>query len=229
MTSSDGITWITRTSPSNTWKSVCWSPELAIFTSVSDSTLSTNTVMTSSYTDKYPTPENLNAPKFSSGTLTASAPAVIPILFANTSYNYVEIKMRYRVSTACNITLSGNSNTVGSGTALSISENKEITRVNTTTGVTETTTGIVATSAETGIDHMLTIRLTRSTTAGANGNRNMYEVRSIYTHASVGTDRLEGFGHIDTTTGPTTILQSIILTMTASATMTGTYSTVHSY
>jgi hypothetical protein len=48
MTSPDGITWTSRTSPANNqWKSVCWSPELMLFVAVSLSG-SSNKVMTSS-------------------------------------------------------------------------------------------------------------------------------------------------------------------------------------
>ena len=48
MTSPDGITWSSRTSPANNqWKSVCWSPKLMLFVAVSESG-STNRVMTSS-------------------------------------------------------------------------------------------------------------------------------------------------------------------------------------
>ena len=45
MTSPDGITWTTRSSASNYWLSVCWSPELSLFVVVASS--GTNRVMTS--------------------------------------------------------------------------------------------------------------------------------------------------------------------------------------
>ena len=48
ITSSDGITWTSRTSAANSnWKSVCWARELSLFVAVS-STDGTNSVMTSS-------------------------------------------------------------------------------------------------------------------------------------------------------------------------------------
>jgi len=45
MTSSDGITWTTKTTPNRTWNSVIWSPELSLFCAVSET--GTGRVMTS--------------------------------------------------------------------------------------------------------------------------------------------------------------------------------------
>jgi hypothetical protein len=51
MTSSDGINWATRNqAQTNTWSSICWSPELGLFCAVSFD--GTNRVMTS-YGERY--------------------------------------------------------------------------------------------------------------------------------------------------------------------------------
>jgi hypothetical protein len=48
ITSSDGINWATRTTPSinNYWYSVCWSPELHMFCAVGDGSVVTERVIT---------------------------------------------------------------------------------------------------------------------------------------------------------------------------------------
>ena len=47
MTSPDGITWTTKTTIANTWRSVCWSAELGIFCAVASAGTSGTYVMTS--------------------------------------------------------------------------------------------------------------------------------------------------------------------------------------
>ena len=47
MTSTDGVTWTVRVSPSNEWRSIVWAPELGIFAAIAQ-TGSSNRVMTSS-------------------------------------------------------------------------------------------------------------------------------------------------------------------------------------
>ena len=58
MTSSDGITWTSRTPAQvNVWRSICWSPELGIFAAIAGS--GTNRVMTSSLKGRPPTSYNV--------------------------------------------------------------------------------------------------------------------------------------------------------------------------
>ncbi len=47
MTSANGTTWTVRTSPSNVWNSVAWSPSLGLFAAVGLSGVGTQEVMTS--------------------------------------------------------------------------------------------------------------------------------------------------------------------------------------
>ena len=155
---------------------------------------------------------------------------VIPIyLTSSFPYNFVEIKVGYKVSASCDITLSGNTGSTGGGTNLPVSENGEVLTANTTTSYASTnftTTGKVATAcASLNMNHQFRMTITKGTGAagGAFGVRNCYLCDTSYTQTSVGTTRINGQGIISSNS-----LASIVLT-TSTGVISATWNTVHYY
>ena len=64
---------------------------------------------------------NYSLPLFNNGSFSGAAIA-IPVNFTSSSYNSVEIKVQYYVSNICNVILSGNTSSNGSGTSLTVQE-----------------------------------------------------------------------------------------------------------
>jgi hypothetical protein len=168
-------------------------------------------------------------PRVFNASFSGSASVSVPIYFADTTYNYAEIKMAYAVSAICNINISS---TNASSGALGFSEcalttvrwDQQATPTYTT--FTNATSGLFANAVETvGITHNLIFRITRNGGGTAAGGRNHYSYDNTYCWAAVGTARGYGQGHIDSGDTPVAFV-----TLTCSAgTISGTYSTVHSY
>lgn len=166
-------------------------------------------------------------PRFDNGSFSGATTGVIPILFNNTQYNYVEIKVRYQVSAICNVTLSGSISSNGSSpfggseiAETTVKFNAQSTPVYTNAGYISQTTEIL------NIDNNFTIKIIRAT-GGSNG-RNHYMFDNVYCWANVGTSRVYGMGHLDTATNLSNALLSIVMTA-STGTISGTYSTQHSY
>ena len=167
-------------------------------------------------------------PVFNNGTFSGASTAVIPILFSDTAYNYVDIKVRMVVTnTNTNITLSSNTSNAGNGTTLSLSEHGETT-VRWGNVTTYTNSGLVATSCEANNETFFTIRIIRSSGTGAAGNRNHYQFDTSYIWTGVGVTRAYGMGWIANASVGGAAIGSIILTA-STGTISGTYSTQHSY
>ena len=174
---------------------------------------------------------NYSLPLFNNGSAGASSNTlVIPIyLTSSFPYNFVEIKVGYKVSASCDITLSGNTGSTGGGTNLPVGENSEVLTANTTTSYASTnftTTGKVATAcASLGMNHQFRMTITKGTGAagGTFGVRNCYLCDTSYTQTSVGTTRINGQGIISSNS-----LASIVLT-TSTGFISATWNTVHYY
>jgi hypothetical protein len=171
---------------------------------------------------------NYVLPLFNNGSFSGSSRVVIPISFTSSSYNYAEVKVQFLTSTQCNITLSGNTASNGSGTSLAVQENGEITIQHTAQNTpVYTTTGVVATNV-TGqvqagnINYQFTIKITKFASGGT-FLRNYYSFETIYGWYTVGTARVNGMGHLDSSS-----LASIVLTC-STGNIGGTYSTIHYY
>jgi hypothetical protein len=169
-------------------------------------------------------------PVFSNGTFSGASTATIPILFSDTNYNYVEIKVRFTLSadSTTNVTLSGNN---GSGTTLSALEKNERTvKYSAQSSPVYTASGLVANSCGgNGTDAVCTITIIQAS-GGAYGNRYHYTTDTTYCWYGVGTARLYGSGFLGTSINNDARqpLGNVILTC-ATGTISGTYSTQHSY
>jgi hypothetical protein len=165
---------------------------------------------------------NYSIPLFNNGTFSGTNTIVIPVLFTSSSYNHCEIRIQYAVSAICNIVLSGNTASNGSGTSLAVSENGETTVQNTAQNTPiYTTTGVIATN-NTALSIYNQFKMT--ITKGNGQNRNYYSFDTVYSWNGVGTARVYGMGHMDSST-----LASVVLTLSGGNTSGGTYSTVHYY
>jgi len=175
---------------------------------------------------------NYSLPLFNNGSAggASSNTLVIPIyLTSSFPYNFVEIKVGYKVTASCDITLSGNTGSTGGGTNLPVSENSEVLTANTTTSYASTnftTTGKVATAnASLGMNHQFRMTITKGTGAagGTFGVRNCYLCDTSYSQSGVGTTRINGHGTINSNS-----LASIVLT-TSTGFISATWNTVHYY
>ena len=169
-------------------------------------------------------------PIFNNGTFSGGSTAVIPILFSDTNYNYVDIKLKFRLSNngGTNVTLTGNTANAGNGSTLSLAEVAETTtRWGNVTAYTNS--GLVATTCEgNNNDNLFTIRIIRSSGTSSHGLRNHYQFDTSYIWSGVGATRVYGMGWFENASVGGAALGSIILTC-ATGTMSGTYSTQHSY
>jgi len=168
-------------------------------------------------------------PVFRNGTFSGASTATIPILFADTNYNYVEIKVRFILSSIANITLSGNN---GSGTTMSIYEQNERTVKHTSPfSPIYSNSGLIASGCEQlGIDNICTITIAQASSVSY-GNRYHYYFDTTYCWNGVGSTRVYGSGFLSATNGGNQARQplgNIILTC-STGTISGTYSTQHSY
>jgi hypothetical protein len=172
-------------------------------------------------------------PRFDNSSFSGSASFSVPILFSDTSYNYLEIKIRYVVSAICNLSISFRDS---NGTTLGFSEcalttvrwNYQSTPIYTTfTG--GATSGLFANDVETaGIDNNVILRIVRSTGGSNAGLRNHYSYDNVYCWAGIGTTRGYGQGHVDNAYLGGPALAFMTLTC-STGTISGTWSTVHSY
>lgn len=171
-------------------------------------------------------------PRFDNGSFSGSTSFSIPILFNDTNYNYCEIKVRYVTSAICNINISATSYASAAmtffETALTtVKWNAQETPVYTT--FTNVTSGLFANDVEqVGIDNSFIFRINRASGTFASGLRNHYSYDNVYCWAGVGTARGYGQGHIDNASVGGSPIQYITFTC-SSGTVSGTYSTVHSY
>jgi hypothetical protein len=172
-------------------------------------------------------------PRFDNGSFSGSSSFSIPILFNDTNYNYCEIKVRYVVGTS-NITMNLSATSYAS-VAMGFSEcalttvkwnSQNTPDYQTFTGATS---GVFALNVESaGIDNNIIFRIVRSSGGTPAGLRNHYNYDHTYCWAGVGTARGYGQGHIDNASVGGSPLQFITFTC-SSGTVSGTYSTVHSY
>lgn len=172
-------------------------------------------------------------PRFDNGNFSDNSGVVVPILFSDTGYNYLEIKIRYVVSDICNISIQFQDTNGGylgfSECALTtVRWNNQGTPVYTTfTG--GVTSGLFANDVErAGIDNNVILRIIRSTGGTNAGLRNHYSYDNVYCWAGIGTTRGYGMGHIDNAYVGGPALGSMTL-VCSTGTISGTWSTVHSY
>ena len=160
-------------------------------------------------------------PLFNNGSFTnTTASVAIPIYFTSSSYNFVEVKASFFTASGITITMTGNTNSTGSGTSLTPQENTEFSTTNVTPTSTSTTTnGSIEINAEGNQSHF---KLTMGK-CGTYQSRNFYNFDTIYTLKNVGTQHTTGMGHLDST-----YLASIVLTA-SSGSIGGFWNTVHYY
>ena len=164
-------------------------------------------------------------PLFNNGTFSGANKAVIPVSFYGSVYNLVEIKVTFICSVICDISISGNTASNGTGTTLSPSEAGETTVKAVAQGTpVYTTTGLVATACEKlSINNHLKMSMSKGNTGSAYANRNLYSVDTCYCYSGFSTARVYATGHFDSTA-----LASVVLTC-STGTISGTYNTVYSY
>jgi len=168
-------------------------------------------------------------PVFNNGSFSGAARAVIPILFSDTNYNNVEIKIRFVVSNGggTNVTLSANASNDGNGTTLSQYTSETTYKNSSYNSPVYTNSALVARSCEgNAIDQLCTMKITRNTgTNSATVNMGIFD--TVYCWSGLGASRAFGTLQINSTLG-TNSLGAIILTC-AAGTISGTYSTQHTY
>jgi hypothetical protein len=167
-------------------------------------------------------------PRFDNGTFTTASSGIIPILFSDSTYNFVEIKVKFQVSTsACNVVLNGSISTNGSSPFGATEPAETIVKQNSQNSPTYTNSGFIAQTMESlNIEANCTIKIIRA--SGGSNARNHYTSEIIYCFSGVGSTRLNGMGWFSTATNLSTQLLSILLTP-STGTITGTWSTQHSY
>ena len=167
---------------------------------------------------------NYSLPLFNNGTSSAAATFAVPIQFVSSSYNYVEVKVYFTCSANCNVFLSGNTASNGTGTTLATTESCEsfINPTNQTSPTTSTSGCIANALASAGTYSHFTLKMSKGVT-GTYSTRNMYDFATCYTWNAAGAARGSGVGHIDSTS-----LASIVLTPTT-GNISGTWNTIHFY
>jgi hypothetical protein len=177
----------------------------------------------------------MKLPRVDYGTLSAASSITIPILFSDTQYNMVEIRVRYLAihSAAVNINISATSTQPAT---LNFNECGLTTvQYNTPTAPVQsfvagnTTSLLFASGVEVyGIEGNLFFRMVRTqgTILPPNGYlRNHYSYDNVYTWTGVGTAQGTGRGHIDITSMSYPIAS---ITLTPSAGSLGcVYNTTH--
>ncbi len=156
------------------------------------------------------------------GTFGTTGSISIPIIWANTLFNHVEIKVHYLMTAVGNVTLGGKDI---NNAAAPLSEVAETTiKYNNQVTPVYTNSGLISTSTETlGIDNQCVITIVKPTNTTIYGIRNHYRFDTVYCFSEVGTVRVYGMGHIDTGT-----LGSIQLT-TSVGNIYGWYSARYTY
>jgi hypothetical protein len=170
-------------------------------------------------------------PRFDNGTYSAASVVSIPILFSDSQYNYAEVRLRFTVTSICDIRLCGKDS--GNANMSLIEYGLHTMKWNTTTyehyTATAGTTGNCFVNIETnGIDNNMVLKVVRASGNSPTGIRNHFMFDTAYCWAGIGTARGSGQGHFDCNSLGGNALSFILLIPTF-GTITGTYSTVHYY
>ena len=170
---------------------------------------------------------NFSMPLFNNGSSSSGSSAVIPIyLTQNSVYNLVEIKMSFSVNTLSSLlTFSGNTQSDGLGTNISLAETGETATACTSQGTpTYTQNGTIAINIPAvGIVNQLRFCITKGNNSTGYSNRNYYTFEASYCQNGVGATRCIGIGHFVSTS-----LASIILKPTG-GTINTNWNTIHYY
>lgn len=174
----------------------------------------------------------MRLPRFDNNTFSGASSFTIPILFSDTNYNYCEIKLNYIVSAICDINISSQNT---SNTSLSFFEHGLTTvrwsSQNTPTYTTSTNTSnatFALNVEKDGINNNVMFTIVRATGTSITGRRNHYYYDHVFCFAGGGASRAYGFGYINNTSVGGPPIASITFTC-STGTVSGTYSTVHSY
>ncbi len=174
----------------------------------------------------------MRLPRFDNNTFSGASSFTIPILFSDTNYNYCEIKLNYIVSAICDINISSQNT---SNTSLSFFEHGLTTvrwnSQNTPTYTTSTNTSnatFALNVEKDGINNNVMFTIVRATGTSITGRRNHYYYDHVFCFAGGGASRAYGFGYINNTSVGGPPIASITFTCSV-GTVSGTYSTVHSY
>ena len=127
----------------------------------------------------------------------------------------------------CNVTLSGSTSSNGS-TPFAGNEIGETTvKYSSQASPIYTNLGYISQSTEqANIDNNFSIKIIRA--SGGSNARNHYTFDTVYCFAGFGTTRVYGMGYFTTATNLSNALLSIVMTA-STGTISGTYSTHHSY
>ena len=161
-------------------------------------------------------------PRYDNGSFSASSQVQIPILFSDTQYNVVEIRVRFFGSAGDTINLGAKN---AAGTGLNLYEFQSTTkRFNTSDSVyAASNAGAMPLAPNNGglsVDGVSTITMCKAT----GNSRNHFFFDTAYLWGGIGAARSSGQGFFDTsaTVGNLYIFPG-------SGTVTGTYSTIHYY
>ena len=171
-------------------------------------------------------------PRYDNGSFTATNGPYVPILFNDTQYNVVEIKIRFTTSISDNDVVIGPYSD-GNSTFLKINEFQSTTKRYNTTDVVvssnDSLNALLCDNVGTSTDNLAVITICRASgVAGGEANRNKFFFDTSYTWSNIGEARSQGQGHIALTSVGGPPLTRLYL-FPAAGTLTGTYSTVHYY
>ena len=172
----------------------------------------------------------LKLPRVDYGTLSAAASITIPILFSDTQYNMVEIRIKYNINTSnVSITMAATSTqpaalTFSESGLTTIPYNNQAAPTYYVTATTSTSVILFANNVESaGTYGNVLFRIIRPDATTGGYYRHHFSYDNVYCWSTVGTARGSGMGHIDNMSYS---LASITLAP-GSGTITCTYSTTH--
>jgi hypothetical protein len=173
----------------------------------------------------------LKLPRVDYGNFTTGSTVSVPILFSDTQYSHVEIRIHYIVSAQCQMTMSAMDT---ASSSLNFEEASLTTYqwssqtaafYNITSG-TQTSFNFANNVEQFGVDNILVMRIVRSTGTPTTGFRNHYMYDNIYCIYNVGTARGYGMGHINNTSLGGNALASFRLTA-STGNISGNWTTTH--
>lgn len=172
----------------------------------------------------------LKLPRVDYGTLSAAASITIPILFSDTQYNMVEIRIKYYINTSnVSITMAATSTqpaalTFSESGLTTIPYSNQGAPTYYVTATTSTSVILFANNVESaGTYGNVLFRIIRPDATTGGYYRHHFSYDNVYCWSAVGTARGSGMGHIDNMSYS---LGSITLAP-GSGTITCTYSTTH--
>ena len=170
-------------------------------------------------------------PRYDNGSFTATNGPYVPILFNDTQYNVVEIKVRFISSNTNNDIVLGPF-CDGTSSFIKINEFQSTTKRYGNSDVVVTSNdslnALLCGNTGNATDNLAVITICRASGVAGAGNRNKFFFDTSFTWGGIGEARSQGQGHMDLASVGGSPLTRLFL-FPGAGTLTGTYSTVHYY